>query len=318
MDPIFFIRHKPTPEITDLNTILSLMKDNRIAIFFDNLEWESAKKFISSDASPILSHSDKQTKITKTYATALKYIDRLSKDGGYVFAEYGVAHTNDSEAKGCIFAKIEPKTKVESITINGQQINITLRFKVMEIIDYAVYPVLLAIRPIRSTISQASQTYKLVANLLINKLPIDPKIDFLHPKMLEQLCVEYLIKVGTEDNDDNHKLDYCFLRPGKTMAHIDIAGKLINKRKIYAQVKKTPINREDKSAFIDFIKGDPDCLGVIFADFSQSAIKKDHEFQSIQRICITTVFAHFYTKNRIMIEDMIGLNNLPLNKGYNH
>ena len=303
---VYFIRHKneKRPQI-----IQSLKEENRIAIFFENRPWNEVGKFIETGDPNNLPPDPKRKKSeTTAYRTALKYFEALSQNGGYLFVEYGDAELT-KESKGCFFVEIAKGTQVESLNISdcSDLIHITLKYTLRTKVNYSHYPVLLAIRPPFSTICITSKrTYPKIAGYLREpSILLPPSLDLLHPKMMEQMCVEYLLKRGLDHNGENSKLDYCFLKPGKNLAYIDIAGRLNNGQILYAQVKNSPINKRDEANFKKFIQDQSNVAAVIFADFNKDNQNAYSLKESIHYIDIQDVFNEFKHNNQMM-EDMIG------------
>ena len=101
------------------------------------------------------------------------------------------------------------------------------------------------------------------------KIPEKEALELLHPNMVEQLCVEYLRREGYSDFEKD-TLDYCTLRPGKSLAIIDIAGRLESKRWLFAQVKNDSLSAARSTKLADHLErflgetGRKDAVGVLF------------------------------------------------------
>ena len=291
----FFIRHKLKGDEKDL------CDARRIAIDFENEHIPGKQTDLDPDC------------FRGTYRSALNYMIRLRDQGGYVFAEYGEGYIGKRRSGdvGCILARIEPQDQFDAFNApeNDFTYQVTLKLDPSSIgyVRYSEFPVLLAIRPPFSTICRPSRTYKQIAAAFFNrgKIPATKALDLLHPKMVEQLCVEYLRRRGHE----NDKLDYCMLRPGKSLAIIDIAGRLSSSgRKLFAQVKNASLSADRSSklasqleSFIGESNTDND-VGVLFGRFEGS---RDYD-GPISFVDLEEVFQYFREQRETVLKDMIG------------
>lgn len=123
--------------------------------------------------------------------------------------------------------------------------------------------------------------------------------------MVEQLCVEYLRRKGHEED----KLDYCTLRPGKSLAVIDIAGRLGSSKRLFAQVKNTSLSpnyaTELASELEHFIgkSRTEAAVGVLFGRFKDA--QKYHG--PISFVELGDVVRYFRKRNETILNDMIGI-----------
>ena len=232
----YFIRHKFPGDV-----YRNLCDARRIAIDFENHRVLGKQTDLDPDFFRGLSPG-----YSRAYRSALNYMIRLRDQGGYVFAEYGGGYIGKHRRRdiGCILARIDPQDQFDvfNSSENDFTYQVTLKLDPSSIgyIRYAEFPVLLAIRPPFSTICRPSRTYPQIAAAFFNRerIPATEALELLHPKVVEQLCVEYLRRRGHE----NDLLDYCTLRPGKSLAIIDIAGRLSSKRWLFAQVKNASLS----------------------------------------------------------------------------
>ncbi len=288
----YFIRHKLRGDEVEL------CDAHRIAIDFDNLP-------ISGDATELGSE------IRGAYRTALTYMIHLRDHGGYVFAEYGEGYIGNRRSGdiGCILAKVEPQRRFGAFkpTAKDYEYQVTLELDPSSIgyIRYSEFPVLLAIRPPFSTICRPSRTYPQIAEAFFDRKPMPAQdvLELLHPKMVEQLCVEYLRR---RDQDD--RLDYCMLRPGKSLAIIDIAGRLVSGEALFAQVKNAPLSADRSSKlagelerFVCSAKED-NAVGILFGQFKDA---QDCD-GPISFVDLRDVIRSFHGEDRKVLEDMIG------------
>lgn len=295
-DEVYFIRHKiknedETPEI-NRKTILDIMRQKRIAIMFENEPWSMV--FDTSAEKPKSKYFEQFTKENSTYRSALNYFFNISKKGGYIVAEY-LDGEMQGNGYGAIVSRVLKGTQVESAA--GFQVTLQLDANFYEIINYSKYPVLLAIRPPYSTICKPSRsTYKEFINFkLAGDVDFPLSLDLLHPEMAEQMCVEYLRSVGV----NGHKLSYCSLRPGKTLAVIDICGVLDNDKDVFAQVKNGNIENDALDAFVKFTQNNFDGVNIVFSKDRNKART------NVVFVNIDDVFNHFKAYNPKMLVKMI-------------
>ena len=87
---------------------------------------------------------------------------------------------------------------------------------------------------------------------------------------------------------------------GKTLATVDVAGRLQNGKRLYAQVKNGPISKGDEEKFNSFLGSDD--VGVIF-DTTRVASPS----HGVYRLNIDDVFNYFLNNNPKMIADLLGM-----------
>lgn len=296
----YFIRHNLKGDERDLCDAY------RIAIDFENRPISRKPSELDPD-------------IRGAYRSALNYMIQLRDHGGYVFAEYGgyIGRRRSGDI-GCILAKIEPQDNFDVFNAhtNNFTYQVTLKLVPSSIgyIRYSEFPVLLAIRPPFSTICRPSRTYKQIAAAFFNKeeIPATEALNTLHPKIVEQLCVEYLRREGC----NNDKLAYCTLRPGKSLAIIDIAGRLEDERPIFAQVKNASLsaNRsaELASQLESFIgkSNREDPVGVLFGKFDGARVYDG----PISFVDLEKVFQYFREQDETVLKNMVGFGEIETDK----
>lgn len=296
-DKVYFIRHKEGEDIEKENrkkSIIELMHQKRIAIFFENEPW--SKVYDEKSGLPSLGYFHKFTQENSTYRSALNFFHRLSTEGGYIVAEY-LGGKVPNGGCGAIVSKILKGTKVEKA--EGFEVTLKLDENHYKEFDYYTHPVLLAIRPPYGTICQPSrETYRAFVDYTLFGTPPVLSADLLHPKMVEQMCVEYLRKVGVNGN----KLSYCTLRPGKTLAVIDICGVLENNEEFFAQVKNGKIDKYDLAAFEEFTNKNIAGLNVVFSNDPPG------KRNNVTFLNIDVIFKYFIDTNKQMLLRMSGFN----------
>lgn len=121
--------------------------------------------------------------------------------------------------------------------------------------------------------------------------------------MVEQMCGEYLRIVSLHDNDPSYRLAFCSMKIGKNLATIDIAGRLQNGKRLFAQVKNGHINKSDEDKFINFIEKDD--VGIIFDKTQTTGTSR-----GVYRLNVDDIFQFFLKHNPQFIADLIGMPNL--------
>ena len=311
---VYFIRHNTTDEI-DKYVIRKLAEESRIGLFYENQPFDS---FVTEDPyytkkSVVKSVNDYRAKVGKEekktfepnqgYATSLNYIRDLSQNGGYIFVEYNSGELGES-GSGCYFCEVERDTNITSFNyedkINQKELHITLKYKKIKELRYSAYPALLAARPTHSTLCIPRRvTFAVIAKVLVGQSDkITLTTDLLSAAALEQMCVEYL-----RSNKFFDPLDYCLLKPGRSLASIDIAGVTKGGHAIYGQVKNSVINKDDLISFQKFCKGIDPKYSIVFS-------KKTEVFQDIEDVTfhfVEDIFAYFLKHKRKMVEALIGI-----------
>ncbi len=311
---VYFIRHNTTDEI-DKYVIRKLAEESRIGLFYENQPFDSfvyegsyhTKNSVADSVNKYRTQLDKSKKKdfkpNQGYATSLNYIRELSLDGGYIFVEYNRGELGEV-GFGCYFCEIEKNTNITSMNYEDQseqkELYITLKYKKIKELKYSAYPALLAARPTHSTLCIPRRvTFAVVAKVLLGQSDkITLTTDLLSAAAVEQMCVEYLR--STEFFDP---LDYCLLRPGRSLASIDIAGVTKGGHSIYGQVKNSVIKKNDLSDFQKFCKGIDPKYSIVFS-------KKSDDFQDIKDVTfhfIEDIFDYFLDNKRKMIEALIGI-----------
>lgn len=298
----YFIRHKSK----DPKTFQTLLSENSIAIFFDNLPWhevfdENAKTpradYFTTD------YSLKEGRgYSRAYTSAIRLINEIRSNGAYVFAEYGDAYLGN-EQYGCILGRVEKDSSI--VEIPGiSKIGIRLIPSSIKKILYSDYPVLLAIRPPYGTICCPQRsTYAMVAEQLYGSKKITLSADLIHPNMVEQMCGEYLRIFSLHENDPSYRLAFCSMKIGKNLATIDISGRLQNGKRLFAQIKNGHINKSDEDKFIAFLGKDD--IGIIFDKTRTTGTSR-----GVYRLNVDDIFQKFLKHNPQLIADLIGMPNL--------
>lgn len=298
-EKVFFIRHTPYKLDRTTKDLDDLKKSNQIAIFYDNAPFDRVVKNIDYSGNRIeyieeyFSNNRNLPNYNKVYKSALNYMWFLGKNGGLVVAEY------NSEGQ-CSIGRVLPNTKIE---VFKEKFNVTLPLTKVIQIDYADYPVLPAVRPPHGTICEPHTSFfrDIIPAIFNNALSsIKIRRSLLHYKMLEQLCLEYL--------REKKILKYCILRPGKTVATIDIAGVSFGGKTIYAQVKADHIDETEHKEFTDFVKDKKDTINFIFCERANEIKDKSDNTNYIDVDKDVFDFFNSTDEGKKMIKRMIGFN----------
>jgi hypothetical protein len=280
---VYFIRHK-------LDESRDLRERDLIAWDFgggcyDNLdEYKKRNKFNS------LTH----------LTSAHKAFKELENKGGLIVAEYS------DQPYEFIVAEISKGTKrvgypLKETRTGDDFVYTTLHFIKERPFKYSQYPLLAAIKPPYTTISQPRSSFEKVIRSIYSDRDLVPSIELLHPKMLEELCETFL---RLDFVEDEIKIKYCLLKTGKTMPDVDIVYKSMSGQKCYAQVTfEAGKTAEDKTnRLLKFVQNEGKTI-MFSRDEKCDKDGLDYHFY------IDDVFNTFNQdpKYSVMIKDMIGL-----------
>jgi len=238
----FFIRHTKELNI-DIKTFNKLMNENYIFIHFP---YEHSKD------EP---HDSKSTNPDdysfKNARDALKTLNALSKQGGYVCAEYYIKN-------GAIVGKIEAGTKINLLKgkwgdRNPGRTAVLKRLKLQKVkhVSHDKYLMLSAGRPQRGTIKIWKNGGKWI-EYVVNDKPIKVILENLSSTQQEVLCSEYL-----RNNPDTKilpKMESFLMPVGRTLKDIDIVGLSGKNEKIYVQVTYLDFNDPETQKKFDKLK----------------------------------------------------------------
>lgn len=239
--------------------------------------------------------SDKDFKKAHSAARMFEYMYQ-NVDNVLVVAEYQLCAADDGEnyreSKRLLLGKLK-KEKVEDY--KGYRFPMkTLSFdgKTVRKLRIEDYPVYLAVRPPYGTVCCPSSAFFTVCLPAIyegRKIELDKKM--LHSSMLEQLCEEYLRRVGFS----GEKMTHIVCKVGHSMSIFDIIGRSEKGKKFYAQVKS---DREDETAaqyFAEYKDDEQHCY-LFFDDCLQTLGN---------RVSTDEVFEYFRQNDAGVLYDMI-------------
>ncbi len=220
----YFVRHNLGIDI-DAQTRRRLWDGRRIAIHFPwDLRNEKTKD--SSSLNPEAYKGSARR--------AVKALVALSKNGGYVCAEY---HGRTDSMLGFI----PPGSRID--LLKGKwgdrhegrtAILKTLRLKKVKLINPLDYAVLAVGRPRQGTIMRWHRARTTVENLVEGRR-LKPQLSDLSPRQQEILCSEFL-RLPEAQARGLPRLAHLLLPTGHTMRDIDIIGVTASGRQLLAQV----------------------------------------------------------------------------------
>lgn len=222
----YFIRHSSKLDI-DQATICKLYENGIIAIHYPWAEDNPLKTADSKSLNP--NHYDRSGK------SALKTLLDISKNGGYICAEY--------RNIGALLGYVEPNTPIEFIdgfwgNKNTRQGNPAilkgLKLSKFDGIDSVSYVPLSVARPRQGTLVRWPSVKKRVENI-VTGVRLSRTLADLTPDQQETMCAEFL-RFHEINDPIFSRLETLILPVGRTMKDIDIAGISKNGKKIYAQV----------------------------------------------------------------------------------
>ena len=241
--------------------------------------------------------ADKNFQKARSAAKMFEYMSQNVEDI-LVAAEYELYETDDNgiyrKTKRLLLGKLKNE-KVEDY--KGYRFPMkTLSFDDKKLKELRIedYPVYLAVRPPFATVCCPSSTFFtdcLPAVYEETKIKLDKKL--LHSSMLEQLCEEYLRRVGF----GGEKMIHIICKVGHSLSLFDIVGRTEKGKMLYAQVKS---DKEDDMAakYFSEYKDDKQRCYLFFDDCMQT---------NGNRISTNDVFEYFKQNDAQVLYDMIGL-----------
>ena len=223
----YFIRHSSKLDI-DRATIDELYENGIIAIHYP---WASDNESRETD-SKSLNPED----YDRSGKSALKTLWDISKNGGYICAEY-------RNTKGALIGYVEPNTSIElfegvwgsKITRQGMPARLkSLKLSKISKVDPVSYVALSIARPRQGTLVRWPSVKKRVENIVTGKTSGRTLAD-LTPDQQETMCAEYL-RFHEIKTPMFSRIETLILPTGRTMKDIDIAGISRSGNKIFAQV----------------------------------------------------------------------------------
>lgn len=288
----YFIRHSFWGDETELN---KLKEKRKIAFhytdqFFKDAESPNRYKKFTSDVKP------------KNFDHVWYYFKNLGTNGGYVMVEY---EDNDEYF---YIGEVNSNQEFERWPFKHESINRnyhTLQANNLKQFKYSDFPVLLATRPPFHVICHVNQYTEAILRKIYFNEKIEPAIELLHPKVLEQLIENYL---RSNLAAEQLKLKYSILKTGKNLKSIDICGRTYQNKLIYVQISY--LEKDKSDVFINKVKSLKSFNGsnkiLVFA----CNCSENHFEDGINYISISKVFNQFKNNKDYseMVLDMCGLN----------
>ncbi len=255
----------------------------------------SHQECLSESATPELA-ADKDFKKAHSAAKMFEEMYR-NVDDVLVAAEYELYEADDNgvyrKNKRLLLGKLKNE-KVEDYKDYRFPMK-TLSFDDAKVKELRIedYPVYLAVRPPFGTVccpSSAFFTDCLPAVYEGEPIKLDKKL--LHSSMLEQLCEEYLRRVGF----GGEKMTHSICKVGHSMSVFDIVGRAEKGKIFYAQVKSDKEDDTASSYFAKYKNDEQHCY-LFFDDCIQT---------SDYRISTDEVFEYFKQNDIQVLCDMIG------------
>jgi len=222
----YFIRHSSKLDI-DQATICKLYENGIIAIHYPWAEDNPLKTADSKSLNP--------NHYVRSGKSALKTLLDISKNGGYICAEY--------RNIGALLGYVEPNTPIEFYdgfwgnkkTHQGKPAILkSLQLSKFCEIDSVSYVSLSVARPRQGTLVRWPSIKKRVENI-VTGVRLSRTLADLTPDQQETMCAEFL-RFHEINDPIFSRLETLILPVGRTMKDIDIAGISKNGKKIYAQV----------------------------------------------------------------------------------
>jgi hypothetical protein len=217
--PIYFIRHTfKNAEAMQSHCIV----EQAIAIHFN-----SEGKFSFEEYSL-------ENQQNKGFKKAFRTLEQLGEQGGLVVAQY-----NPSEF---YLGEVRPKTAIELYDYGQQKGTGENYYKLLKLSSrkgpyaYANYPHVMALKPPYTTINVLSKYANNIIVCLWNETTaFDCIVNNLHPKMLEQMCEEWL---RTSFADDL-QIRFQTFQTGKNLPIVDILAETLKGERLAVQVTHT-------------------------------------------------------------------------------
>lgn len=228
----YFIRHSGSLDISE-TTLNELIEKNLIAVHYP---YSTSEK----EATDCTSTNPDDYKIPKANS-ALKIFNNLSREGGYVCAEY-------RNRDGAVVGTIAPDTQIKLLEgrnntdKNRKAILKTLHLVKFRHIETEDYLKISFARPTQGTICIWKKAGNRVEHM-VNQTPLEQILDNLSPAHQEVLCSEFL-----RSGIDPHlpKIQSFILPVGRTLKDIDIFGITESGQKVYCQVTHDSRQHADK------------------------------------------------------------------------
>jgi hypothetical protein len=287
--PIYFIRHKFNQAKNEVDV---LQQKKIIAIHFNGEYHETL---------------DAYTDRSREFITAYGYFQKLSELGGTVVIQY--------QPEYFYIAAIAAGTPILAHNVKAHYNNEDNYLKTLQLstlserYTYAAYPLLSALRPPYVTIAPLNIFAHNLVSYLKGERALDLVVNNLHPKMLEQMCDEWLrSKYAPAD----YAMRFELLRTGLTLPVIDIYAETLQGKTLNVQITHA-INARKVSAkaktLSDHMAGKSGEIGL----FVGPEKSKDQvlQYPSLEFVSTESIFNTLAADPdfKRMLEKMIGIQN---------
>lgn len=290
--PIYFIRHN----FNAIEESAKTLHQNRyIAFHFIDEFYEQKEEY--SIFNPHRSNG---------FSRAHDAFDQIAKNGAIVVFEY---HDTDK----FYIATVSPGQRIRPFpfktSVKKEILYKVLEYKDARTFSYSEHPVLLALRPPYSTICQPGEHFQRIIRHLYLGQVIPCSVNLLHPKMLEQLCENYL---RSEFAPTQVRLRYTFMKTGKTLPFLDIVGRSAIGQKLLIQVthhRGIPA-RKKAQLLVAIQQAEQNAISIMFS--ADSAVDVPALTYHFNINNIFNVFARSPTPwHNQMLNDMLGIDINP-------
>jgi hypothetical protein len=213
---MYFIRHN----FNGIDeSVLALTENSLIGFHFANEFYETKEEYQNI-------HSGYE----KGFSRAFDAFASLGETGGLVVFEY-------NNPDHFFVARVNGNQKIQRLDFTTSDrdklIYKVLHYNDLRQFNYANFLVLLALRPPYSTICQPGEHYQRIVRHIYLGEPLPMTVNLLHPKVLEQLCENYL---RSEFVEPSIRIQYTIMKTGKTLPILDIVGRSMTGQKLLVQV----------------------------------------------------------------------------------
>ncbi len=287
--PIYFIRHK----FNEAKKEVEVLQDNKIIAIHFNAEYHET----------LTDYKDQ----SREFKTAYSYFEKLRELGGTVVVQY--------QTEFFYIATIAADTPILSYNLKAHYNNEDNYLKTLKLstfserYSYAAYPLLSALRPPYVTIAPLNPfAHNLVLHLK-GERSLDLLVNNLHPKMLEQMCDEWLRSKYTPAE---YAMPFELLRTGLTLPVIDIYAETLQGKTLNVQITHA-INASKVSAkaktLADHMAGKPGEIGLFIGpEKSKEQVLQCTSLAFVSTESIFNTLAADADYKR-MLEKMIGIQN---------
>ncbi|MCP4289126.1 MAG: hypothetical protein GY792_32680 [Gammaproteobacteria bacterium] len=291
-DKTVFIRHKfeQGPKLWS-----KPKKEKWIFIHFNGEKGETLEEY------------SEEAQKSRGFRTAFKRLKELGETGGLVMAQY--------ETSEFLIGHVEPGTRIEFWDVHENDSAAKPDYyKTLQVagkwegpFKYADYPLLMALRPPFVTIANMSEYSRNMIQHLWNSEPLQCIVDNMHPKMLEQMCAEWLRSPYAAKE---HKIQYQILKTGKSLPVIDLYAKTKYGEKLFAQITHTtsPHSARNKAQKLKALSEDSSEENAALF-FGREEIQAHVEKVGVKFIPVESVFDELKRdpNYKPMLEEMIGI-----------